>query len=84
MLVVSREDVEAPRALAPCVPITSSFRASRYEVPLPAMPFLRVASFANVQVLQALQEHESVGPVGSFWGSVMDEVRDDLRFALNL
>jgi len=34
MVVVSREDEDAPRALSLCAPITTSSRNSRYEVAL--------------------------------------------------
>ena len=84
MLVVSRQDETAPRALTLCVPITSSFRSSPYEVALPAMPFLRLKSFANVQGLQAIQDHELDGPVGSFWGQPFEDVKSALRFAMEL
>ena len=40
MVVVSRYDPEAPRALSLCVPITSQYRGSEYEVELPNTPFL--------------------------------------------
>ena len=40
MIVVSREDPEAPRALSICVPITTAYRGSPYEVELPAPVFL--------------------------------------------
>lgn len=84
MLVVSREDANPPRALCLCVPITSSYRSSRYEVELPSMPFLRMKSYANIQGLQAIQQHELQGPIGTFYGKVMDDIRDALRFTLNL
>jgi mRNA interferase MazF len=84
MIVVSRRDADAPRALALCVPITTSYRGSAYEVELPPMPFLRARSYANVQGLQAIQYHEMTGPVGLFYGTVMEELKDALRFAMEL
>jgi len=39
MLVISKEDADAPRALSICVPITTSSRGSAYEVELPKRPF---------------------------------------------
>lgn len=47
MLVVSREDTDPPRALSLCVPITSAYRDSDYEVELPSRPFFRVKSYAR-------------------------------------
>jgi mRNA interferase MazF len=74
MLVVSRQDSNPPRALCLCVPITSAYRGSRYEVELPARPFLRTKSYANVQGLQAVQHHELEGPIGTFFGKPMDDL----------
>lgn len=84
MLAVSREDSNPPRALCLCVPITSAYRGSPYEVELPSRPFLRMKSYANVQGLQAVQHHELQGPIGAFFGKTMDEVRAALRYALEL
>jgi mRNA interferase MazF len=84
MLIVSREDQNPPRALCLCVPITSAYRDSPYEVELPPRPFLRMKSYANVQGLQAIQHHELQGPTGTFYGKTMEEVRKALQFALDL
>ena len=84
MLVVSREDANPPRALSLCVPITSVYRGSAYEVELPSRPFLRMKSYANAQGLQAVQHHELQGPVGLFYGKTMDDVRRALLYALDL
>lgn len=84
VLVVSREDANPPRALCLVVPITSAYRGSLYEVDLPPRPFLRVKSYANVQGLQAIQHHELQGPIGTFYGKTMDEVRVALRYAMDL
>lgn len=84
MMVISRQDDAAPRALSICVPITTVYRESDYEVALPAMHFLRAQSYANVQGLQAIQDHELIGPIGSFYGSVIEDVKKALRFAMEL
>lgn len=84
MLVVSREDSDPPRALCLCVPITSAYRGSPYEVELPSRPFLRLKSYANVQGLQAIQYHELKGPVGTFYGKAMEDVRAALRYAMEI
>lgn len=84
MLVVSREDRDAPRALSLCVPITTSCRGSRYEVELPPRPFFRSQSFANVQGLQAIQHQELQGKIGIIFGEPLDRVREALRFAFDL
>ena len=41
-------------------------------------------SYANVQGLQAVQHHEMQGPIGTFFGKPMAEVRNALRYALGL
>lgn len=84
MIVVSREDPDSPRALSLCVPVTTSYRGSAYEVELPSRSFLRTKSYANVQGLQAIQDHELTGPIGTFYGSAMDELKQALRFAMDL
>jgi len=84
MVVVSREDSEAPRALSLCVPITTGYRESPYEVELPSTPFLRSKSYANVQGLQAIQHHELQGPVGVIFGAALEDIREALRHALDL
>ena len=84
MLVVSREDCDAPRALALCVPITSAYRDSSYEVELSSASFLRMKSYANVQGLQAIQHHELRGPVGTIFGEPLEKVKEALRFSMDL
>lgn len=83
-VVVSRSDASAPRALALCVPITTQYRSSRYEVELTPARFLRQKSYANVQGLQAVQHHELRGPLGTFPASVVQAIKDSLRFAMEL
>jgi mRNA interferase MazF len=84
MIVVSRSDPDAPRALSLCVPITTASRNSPYEVELPGAGFLTQKSFVNVQGLQAVQHHELRGPIGIIHGKPLDDIRDALRYALDL
>lgn len=48
VLIVSRYDTEAPRALIVYVPLTTQHRGSRYEVPVGRLPFLDQPSVVNV------------------------------------
>lgn len=48
------------------------------------MHFLRVRSYANIQGLQAIQDHELEGPIGIFHGSVLEDVKTALRYAMEL
>jgi mRNA interferase MazF len=54
VVIVSRHDPEAPRALVIYVPLTTQNRQSKYEVELPKLPFLREMSVANVQGIASL------------------------------
>ncbi len=84
VLVVSREDDEAPRALTICVPLTLQNRGSRYEVAMPRVKFLREAGFANVQGTSAFKTVELVGPIGRFEPSAMKPVKEALRWLFEL
>jgi mRNA interferase MazF len=54
VVIVSRYDPDAPRALAIYVPVTTQNRGSKYEVELPKLHFLRETSVANVQGIASL------------------------------
>ena len=64
MLIVSRRDDDAPRALSVCAPITTSTRDSEYEVSIGNPKFLHESSYVNVQGLQAIQHHELKRMIG--------------------
>ena len=49
VLIVSRHDPEAPRALTLYVPLTTQHRGSRYEIPIGHLPFLDAASNVRVE-----------------------------------
>lgn len=78
MVVVSRYDTDAPRALSVCAPITTATRNSRYEVPLGKLAFLRETSCVNVQGLQAIQHHELKQKAGSLSAKDMVAVKQAL------
>ena len=48
MVVVSREDPNAPRALTLCAPITTKYRGSPYEVDIGKPRFLHQRSYVNI------------------------------------
>ena len=54
MVIVSRYDPDAPRALIIYAPLTTQNRGSKYEVALPNLRVLREASVANVQGIASL------------------------------
>ena len=84
MMVVSREDAAAPRALSICAPITTANRGSACEVELPSRPFLRERSYANIQGLQAIQHHELQGPIGIFHGKVLEQIREAIAYTFEI
>lgn len=84
MLIVSRRDEDAPRALSLCAPITTSTRDSRYEVPIGKPRFLHENSFVNVQGLQAIQHHELKRAIGKLPEDKMAEVRGALIWMLEI
>ncbi len=84
MVVLSREDPDAPRALAVCAPVTTAYRESRYEVEIGKPPFLRQQSCVNVQGLQAVQHHELIGPIGRLHPRAMEKIRAALKYTLDL
>ena len=49
VLIVSRFNPDAPRALIMYVPLTTQHRGSRYEIQLGDLPFLHHTSVVNVQ-----------------------------------
>ena len=84
VIVVSRFDPDAPRALVLYVPLTTQNRMSRYEVALPKLPFLDRESFANVQGLASIPTVRLERKLGRLPASVMTELRAALLFALDL
>jgi mRNA interferase MazF len=84
VVVVSREDPAAPRALAIVVPLTSQSRGSRYEVPMPRVPWLKLQSHANVQAIGSAEHHELTERRGRFDPSVVAQIREAIRWALEL
>jgi mRNA interferase MazF len=84
VVVVSREDTDAPRALSVVVPLTSQNRGSRYEVKMPRVPWLNLQSFADVQALGSVDHHELMNRRGKFEAGVVKQIRDSIRWALEL
>ena len=74
LMVVSRQDDAAVRALSVCVPLTTEIKGGNYEVPLPGVKFLpgNDRGVANVQ------------GAGEFYPEVLAQVRDALACLLEL
>jgi len=61
VVIVSRYDLDAPRALAIYVPLTTQNRNSLYEVPIPKLGFLNERSFLRQRARHCV---DSDGPAG--------------------
>ncbi len=84
IVIISREDPQAPRALALFVPLTKESRGSRYEVTMPRVPWLKLQSYANVQALGAAEHHELKDRRGRFDPATVAAIKDAIRWALDL
>ena len=84
VVILSREDADAPRALALFVPLTKESRNSRYEVAMPRVPWLKLQSYANVQGTGSAGFHELTDRRGRFEPAVVNQIKDALRFAFDL
>ena len=84
MIVVSRFEADPPRNLALCVPVTTRFRGSRYEVPLGGRRPFSEPSFANVQGTTAVEYHELGRYLGAVPSSTLEQIRAALVYALDL
>ena len=83
VVVVSRFDPDAPRALLICVPLTTQNRKSPYEVELPKVAFLYEMSVANVQGIASIPTVRLERKLGILSEQV-NEIRRALSFALDL
>ncbi len=84
VVILSREDANAPRALALFVPLTAENRGSRYEVPMPRVPWLRLQGVANVQAIGSAGFHELTDKRGRFEAAVIAKIKDAIRWAFDL
>jgi mRNA interferase MazF len=84
VVIVSRHDPEAPRALVIYVPLTTQNRQSKYEVELPKLPFLRETSVANVQGVASLVVTRFERKLGEVAPATLHQIREALAFATGL
>jgi mRNA interferase MazF len=84
VVIVSRTDPDAPRALVLYVPLTTKNRGSQYEVAIGRMTFLHEESYANVQGLGSLPSVRLERRLGQLSDQQMERVKQALRFALEL
>jgi len=86
LMVVSREDPEATRALAICVPLTTEIKGGNYEVPVPHVRWMPGADdgVANVQGIAAVEYHRLERRAGRFEAAVVRAVRMGIAWMLEL
>lgn len=84
VVIVSRNDDNPPRALAIYIPLTTQYRNSPYEIPLPNLRFLRQTSFANVQGIGSIPLVRLEYCLGQLPDIVMTKIDAALRFTLEL
>jgi mRNA interferase MazF len=84
VVIVSRHDPDPPRALIIYVPLTTQSRQSRYEVPIPKLPFLNAVSVANVQGIASLPVIRLERRLGELSDTVVAAIQRALLFALDL
>ena len=84
VVIVSRYDANPPRALVIYVPLTTQFRGSAYEVPIPSLRFLSQDSFANVQGIGSVPTARCERRLGVLPNQVFEDIKGALKFALDL
>lgn len=84
VVVMSRDDEDPPRVLVIYVPLTSEDRGSLYEVKMPRLSFLRLEGVANVQGIASLPQRRLERRLGVLPQEVTNQIKNALRFALDL
>jgi len=84
VVIVSRYDPDAPRALTIYVPLTTQNSGSKYEVALPNLRFLRETSVANVQGIASLPLTRLERKLGEVPGEAFDQIRQAIAFAVDM
>ncbi len=84
IMIMSREDRNAPRALSLFVPLTMESRGSRYEVAMPRVPWLRQQGYADCQGMGSVGHYELTNKRGRFDAAVVAKVKDAIRWTFDL
>jgi mRNA interferase MazF len=84
VVIVSRHDPDAPRALIIYVPLTTQNRGSKYEVELPRLRFLKAESVANVQGIASLPLVRFERKLGELPANALNSIRQALAFAIGI
>ncbi|HTG44591.1 MAG TPA: type II toxin-antitoxin system PemK/MazF family toxin [Verrucomicrobiae bacterium] len=86
LMVVSREDSDAERALAVCVPLTTEIRGGNYEVTIPRVRWMPGAGqgVANVQGITSVEWHRLERRAGQFDLAVLKKIREAIAWMLQI
>jgi len=84
VVMMSRDDRNAPRALSLFVPLTKQSRGTWYEVEMPRVSWLKLQSCANVQAIGSAEHHELTDKRGRFDASVIIRIKDAIRYVFDL
>ena len=84
VVILSRDDPQAPRALVVYVPLTTQNRGSRYEIELGRVRFLNEMSVANVQGMGSIPVIRLQRRLGLLSTEILDKIKQAVRFALDL
>jgi len=84
VVIMSREDPQAPRALSVYVPLTTENRGSKYEVLMPRVPWLKLQGVANTQAIGTASHHELTNRRGRFDTATVERIKAAIRWAFDL
>ncbi|MGE5220181.1 MAG: type II toxin-antitoxin system PemK/MazF family toxin [Chloroflexota bacterium] len=84
VVVLSRDDPQAPRALVVYVPLTTQNRGTPYEIELGRVRFLNEISVANVQGIGSIPAVRLQRRLGSLSTDIVEKIKQAIRFALEL
>src|SRR3974377_2223750 len=82
LMVVSRQDPSAERALSVCVPCTTTTKGGNYEVALPRVKWMPGSEdgVANVLGIQSVEHHRFERYAGRYHETVLAAVRDRIAW----
>jgi len=84
VVILSRDDPQAPRALVIYVPLTTQNRGSQYEVEIGKLAFLNESSIANVQGIGSLPLARLERKLGSLSPDALGKLKQAVAFAIEL
>lgn len=84
VVLISRPDVDPPRALVIYVPLTTKSRGSKYEVDLGRVAFLQEQSTANVQGIGSIPTIRLKRHLGQLPDDLLSAIHEAMRFAMDL